>query len=119
VEEAVARREVVELMDDLDGSRIPQGEGQTIHFTLDGRALEIDLNKKNADKLRNTLAPYIAFFGSGTKVEPVGWVLVGLSLAIIGATLLRHHRSTAPPACAALPLTTNSCNPAGLRVRIR
>jgi Lsr2 len=57
VEEAVARREVVELMDDLDGSRIPQGEGQTIHFTLDGRALEIDLNKKNADKLRNTLRP--------------------------------------------------------------
>jgi Lsr2 len=56
----VARREVVELIDDLDGTRIPEVEGHTIQFTLDGQALEIDLNKKNADKLRNTLAPYIA-----------------------------------------------------------
>jgi Lsr2 len=59
MEEAVARREVVELIDDLDGSQIREGKGHTIQFTLDGQALEIDLNKKNADKLRNTLAPYI------------------------------------------------------------
>jgi Lsr2 len=60
MEEAVARREVVELIDDLDGSRIPAGEGHTVQFTLDGQALEIDLTKKNADQLRSTLAPYMA-----------------------------------------------------------
>jgi hypothetical protein len=56
----MARKEVVELIDDLDGRQIQQGEGQTIRFALDGRALEIDLNNKNAEKLRTTLAPYIA-----------------------------------------------------------
>ena len=56
----MARKEVVELIDDLDGRQIQQGEGQAIRFALDGRALEIDLNNKNAEKLRTTLARYIA-----------------------------------------------------------
>jgi hypothetical protein len=52
----VARREIVIITDDLDGS-----EGaETVKFGLDGVQYEIDLAEKNATKLREALAPYIA-----------------------------------------------------------
>lgn len=52
----MARREVVIYTDDLDGT-----EGaQTVKFGLDGVQYEIDLSEKNAAKLREALAPFIA-----------------------------------------------------------
>ena len=52
----MAQKVVVELSDDLDGSQADE----TITFALDGRSYEIDLNTKNASKLREVLAPYAA-----------------------------------------------------------
>jgi hypothetical protein len=46
----------VRLVDDLDGSEADE----SIFFTLDGKALEIDLSNENAEKLRDIFAPYIA-----------------------------------------------------------
>ncbi len=51
----MAQRVHIVLEDDLDGS--PATE--TVSFALDGRAYEIDLNDKNAAKLRDALAPYV------------------------------------------------------------
>lgn len=52
----MAERVTVELVDDLDGS----GADETVHFTWEGKSLVIDLNKKNADKLRKAIEPFAA-----------------------------------------------------------
>ena len=51
----MAKRTVHMLIDDLDGG----DADETISFGVDGVLYEIDLSKKNATKLRNTLARYI------------------------------------------------------------
>jgi hypothetical protein len=57
----MAQKVHIVLVDDIDGS-----EGtQTVSFGLDGTSYEIDLNDKNAEKLRSALAPYV---GHGRKV---------------------------------------------------
>jgi hypothetical protein len=54
----MAQKVVVEMVDDLDGS---VGEGvTTVGFALDGRSYEIDLNVRNAQKLRDSLAEFVA-----------------------------------------------------------
>ncbi|HEX4250408.1 MAG TPA: Lsr2 family protein [Pseudonocardia sp.] len=54
----MAQKVFVEMVDDLDGS---VGEGvTTVGFALDGRSYEIDLNSGNAEKLRASLAQFIA-----------------------------------------------------------
>jgi hypothetical protein len=50
----MAQREIIELVDDLDGG----AADETVSFGLDGHAYEIDLSAKNARKLRQTLARY-------------------------------------------------------------
>jgi hypothetical protein len=45
----------VKLIDDLDGGEADE----TIAFTLDGKAFEIDLSDKNAASLREALAPFV------------------------------------------------------------
>ncbi len=52
----MAERVTVELVDDLDGSVADE----TVHFTWDGKSLIIDLNKKNADRLRKAVEPFVA-----------------------------------------------------------
>lgn len=51
----MARKEVVELMDDLDQSQA----SQTIHFGVEGVEYEIDLSEKNAKKFTAAVRPYI------------------------------------------------------------
>jgi hypothetical protein len=60
----VARIEelTVSMIDDLDGGRATE----TIAFALEGSNYEIDLSKRNADKLRRALRPYIE---SGRKAR--------------------------------------------------
>lgn len=43
------------LVDDIDGGKA----AETLSFGLDGETYEIDLSKRNADKLRTILAPYV------------------------------------------------------------
>jgi hypothetical protein len=52
----MARKTIVQLIDDLD-----QGAAaETVSFGLDGTNYEIDLSAKNAAKLRDALAVYVA-----------------------------------------------------------
>lgn len=55
----MARRVVVQLVDDLDGSEIVEGEGGTMTFALDQVSYEIDLSAQHGDELRAALQPYI------------------------------------------------------------
>ncbi|GMA27694.1 histone-like nucleoid-structuring protein Lsr2 [Arenivirga flava] len=55
----MAKKVVVELVDDLDNSAIEEGEGGTVSFALEGVNYEIDLGAENIEKLRGVLAPYI------------------------------------------------------------
>ncbi|PSK95907.1 Lsr2 protein [Murinocardiopsis flavida] len=50
----MAQKTIVELIDDLDGTEAEE----TVFFGIDGQLYEIDLSKKNADKLRKTLGRY-------------------------------------------------------------
>lgn len=51
----MAKRVQVLLEDDIDGGTA----NETVSFSLDGDHYEIDLNKRNAAKLRSMLEPYI------------------------------------------------------------
>jgi hypothetical protein len=55
----MARRIVHQLVDDIDGSVLEVGEGETVHFSLNGTSWEIDLNSAHAEELRAALEPYI------------------------------------------------------------
>ncbi|WP_282837511.1 histone-like nucleoid-structuring protein Lsr2 [Microbacterium flavum] len=55
----MARRIVHQLVDDLDGTVLEPGSGETVLFSLDGTAYEIDLTEENASALRDALAPFI------------------------------------------------------------
>ena len=52
----MARQTIVQLIDDLD-----QGKAdETVSFALDGVQYEIDLSAKNAAKMRDAFANYVA-----------------------------------------------------------
>lgn len=52
----MAQKHIVQLIDDLD-----QGTAaETVSFGIDGSQYEIDLSAKNASKLRDALADYVA-----------------------------------------------------------
>jgi len=51
----MAQKVNIVLVDDLDGSEATD----TVSFALDGASYEIDLNSKNAGKLRDALASYV------------------------------------------------------------
>ena len=55
----MAQRTQVVLIDDLDGKEVTDG-GQTVSFSLNGKTWEIDLGEKNAKKLQDALAPFMA-----------------------------------------------------------
>ena len=56
----MARKIVHQLVDDLDGTVLEIGEGETLTFSLDGTAYEIDLTDANAAALRDSLAPCVS-----------------------------------------------------------
>jgi hypothetical protein len=56
----MARRIVHQLVDDIDGTVLGIGEGETVYFSLNNTAYEIDLKTENADAFRKALEPYIA-----------------------------------------------------------
>jgi hypothetical protein len=54
----MARKIIHQLVDDIDGTVLEAGDGETILFSLDGVAYEIDLSAENAAALRDALAAY-------------------------------------------------------------
>ena len=59
----VAQQKVIKLVDDLDGSKAVE----TVSFGIDGALYDIDLNAKNAAKLRSALDRFVA---AGRKSRP-------------------------------------------------
>ena len=55
----MAQKVISTLVDDIDGTEITDGEGETLRFAIDGTSYEIDLTADNAGKLRDALQPYI------------------------------------------------------------
>lgn len=53
------RKVVEQLIDDLTGEPIAEGDGKTVAFSFEGKAYEIDLADENVDAFREALAPYI------------------------------------------------------------
>jgi hypothetical protein len=51
----MARQTQIVLTDDVDGT----AADTTISFSYEGASFEIDLSKKNADKLNRAIGPYI------------------------------------------------------------
>lgn len=70
----VARREIVVLEDDLEGGKADE----TVKFSLDGIQYEIDLSDKNAKKLRDAVAQFVA---NGRRVSRGGVVVGGRAAA--------------------------------------
>lgn len=56
----MARRIVHQLVDDIDGTVLGIGEGETVHFSLNSTAYEIDLTSENAAAFREAIEPYIS-----------------------------------------------------------
>lgn len=52
----MAKQTIVRMLDDIDGTEATE----TITFSIDGRAYEIDLSERNAAKLRRALDPFTA-----------------------------------------------------------
>lgn len=52
----MAQKVNIVLVDDIDGSEADE----TVSFALDGKEYAIDLTAKNAQKLRDALAPFLA-----------------------------------------------------------
>lgn len=49
------------LVDDIDGTEIKNGGGETVYFALDGKKYEIDLSNANAHRLREALSQFIHY----------------------------------------------------------
>lgn len=52
----MAKHTTVTLVDDLDGGEADE----QVQFAVDGKTYEIDLSSKNAERLREGLAPYVS-----------------------------------------------------------
>ncbi|MET0316363.1 MAG: Lsr2 family protein [Rhodococcus fascians] len=55
----MARKTLVQMIDDVDGSVIKEGQGETIEFGIGGNQYRIDLNLKHANELHEQLAFWI------------------------------------------------------------
>ncbi|MBD8102490.1 Lsr2 dimerization domain-containing protein [Plantibacter sp. CFBP 8775] len=54
----MSKRTVITTVDDLDGTVLEPGGGETVRFAIDGRRYEIDLTAENAAALRDMLRPF-------------------------------------------------------------
>lgn len=52
-------RTIVTIIDDLSGAELPEGEGETVLYSMDGKHYEIDLSKENAGQFREFMQPII------------------------------------------------------------
>lgn len=55
----MAKKTIVQLIDDIDGTVLEHGKGQSIDFSMDGKSYSIDLSDKNARAFRNSMKKYI------------------------------------------------------------
>lgn len=55
----LAKKSVVMVVDDISGDTLPEKQGQTVRFGLDGQDYEIDLSAEHAAELRDAVRKYI------------------------------------------------------------
>ena len=55
----MARRTTVQMIDDVDGSLIKDGQGETVEFAVGGVNYTIDLNHKHANELFDQFAFWV------------------------------------------------------------
>lgn len=79
----MAQKVITSLVDDLDGTVLDEGKGQTVIFGFKGKTYEIDLSDKNAAKLEEALKPFI---GAGRVVRADGKVATVTRLKSTGKT---------------------------------
>ncbi len=84
----MAQKVTIVLLDDLDGSEADE----TVQFGVDGKHYEIDLNEKNAQKLRDALAPWV---GHARRAEGGSTRRRSSSRAASGASNLKEVREWA------------------------
>ncbi|OLT35042.1 hypothetical protein BJF84_16000 [Rhodococcus sp. CUA-806] len=77
----MAKKVSVQLVDDLDGSLIEEGSGESIEFSVSGVDYVIDLKNKNANEFHRKLDYYIEHGtrvgGRKRKPAPAGAVASG------------------------------------------
>ncbi|MCZ4590493.1 MULTISPECIES: Lsr2 family protein [Rhodococcus] len=75
----MARQIVVEHVDDIDGTPIAEGKGETIAFSVNGIDYQIDLSAKNAKEFHKKLDHYIdhATKVGGRKNRSAGTLTTG------------------------------------------
>jgi len=56
----MAQKTLVQLVDDIDGTPIADGEGRTVTFALNGVTYEIDLSDAHVEELTESLSPYLS-----------------------------------------------------------
>ncbi|MFW6600462.1 histone-like nucleoid-structuring protein Lsr2 [Propionibacteriaceae bacterium Y2011] len=55
----MAKQIITQLIDDMTGEVLPEGEGETIRFGVNGVSYTIDLGRESARQFREALAPYV------------------------------------------------------------
>lgn len=88
----MARKIVHQLIDDIDGTILELGDGETVHFALDGTGYEIDLTDENAAALRDAFAPFVQ---AGRRVSAGGQGRAGRSRSRAGQRDLAPVRAWA------------------------
>lgn len=84
----MAQKVNIVLVDDIDGS----AADETVSFSLDGVAYEIDLTDEHAAALREALAPYL---GHARKVSASRRTSAARSVAAAGGTSAKVIRAWA------------------------
>lgn len=59
MEDIVAQRVITQLVDDVDGTELTEGDGETINIALDGASYVLDLSSKNASRLRKDFGKWL------------------------------------------------------------
>ena len=55
----MARREITQYFDDIDGTPLTDEQVHTVRFSVDGSNYVIDLSEDNATRFLDLLAPYV------------------------------------------------------------
>ena len=55
----MARREITQYFDDIDGTPLTDDQVNTVRFSVDGSDYVIDLSEDNATQFLELLAPYV------------------------------------------------------------
>ena len=55
----MAKKTLVQLVDDFSGDPINNGDGRTVVFSFDGAEYEIDLNNQHIEDFEQALEPYV------------------------------------------------------------